>query len=116
MRNKDVLTLLTCVSSAQLFLESYEQLKNTQVYKNNLKNKGNNFVKELEPFVDEIIKQVFNSDEEMAQSIITGIEETIKKMATLRPDEISIIGMLIKGLDDGSVQFLEKPEEENETV
>lgn len=104
------LTMFTSVCSVQLFLESYETLKSTGYYKTEIKNKGNNFVNSIEPLVKEVISNSFQQDEETMQLVIGGIEAIIKKLATLRPDNIAMVGDIIKGIDEGTIKFQETDE------
>lgn len=90
------LTLVTLLCATQVLHESLDDLKETKFYKQSLKLTANRFEEELTKVCDPHIKKIFSTDEQTSNDVMDGIIEVAKELASLTPDSIAHIGMLIK--------------------
>lgn len=87
------LKALNAVISSQLTVEFIEELQGTTMYKQNIKNIGNRFIKTLEP----IFKQydnVYEEDPELCTNVSSELEKIIKKLSRLDIREITMLNQI----------------------
>ncbi|SED11141.1 hypothetical protein SAMN04489761_4309 [Tenacibaculum sp. MAR_2009_124] len=73
---------LKVVMLSALLSEAIDDMKGTNLYKQNIKKAGNNFQKMLEPFVRQV-DGVYESNPELATNLFRETEEFIEKIAKL---------------------------------
>jgi transcriptional regulator of heat shock response len=99
---KQHLTAVMCLASAQVLLECMDELQDTPFYKQSLKQLVKRLEKELLKVLDDDISKMYKIDEEVMRMIQNGIEAISKQMATTDPTRIAMLGQL---LEDGSITF-----------
>jgi hypothetical protein len=102
------MTLLMSLCSSQVVLETMDNLRDTSYYKHDLKKTGNLFTKKLELHVKEELNGAFERNEALVQEVLLSIEDIIKRLATCRVDDIAVVSQVLRGLDDGTINFKEK--------
>lgn len=73
-------TLLLCLTAAQVMQEALDDLKETDFYKHTLKNATVRFQKEIEKTCNDQINNLFNLNEDMMRQLQNGIEQIAKQI------------------------------------
>lgn len=96
------LIAITCLASAQVLLETMDELQDTPFYRQSLKQTVKRLDKEIIDLLDNDISKLYQIDEEVMRAIQNGIEAISKQMASMDPARIAMLGEL---LEDGSITF-----------
>jgi hypothetical protein len=83
-----------------------DDVKHTNFYRQDLKNFCNKFIQKLEPHVNEGLDQMFIANEDG----IDAMKSLIGRISRLKAEDIITLELVLRGLEDGSVQFQEEKE------
>ena len=101
------LEYLKQVILSQLLLECNENLRFTVQYKQQIKNRINSLIKDLESVVFEEYTKVYNTDPEMTTNILNTIEDLVTKLTSSSLDELVMINAVIDRYNENKEWFTE---------
>lgn len=88
------------VLTAQLVLESLEQLSNTNQYRQKLKYHGKEFTKELDKLLNEELEKHYGKNEEVTLNVTKNLEELSAKIPFLDPIQICLLNQYLPDMLD----------------
>lgn len=87
---------ITVMATAQIMHEALDELQDTPFYKGTLKHLSKKLEQQLTLVCDHHIAKLWELDEEIIQSIQSGIDEVCKELATMDPAKIIMLGQFLK--------------------
>lgn len=87
MDKEEAKKAMRCVAFAQAFVDAFDELQGTSLFKQQLKYKGNNFVKEVDKFLDTIYKD--NNSKgivHLVDELQTGVNEIIDNQVIFKDE------------------------------
>lgn len=85
------LTLFRSVCLMQALAENIDELKNTPVYKQSLKNRLNHLEGDLRLYLNTLSALFWEQDEEIMMLISRGIDKVTEALATWHPSQLAVL-------------------------
>lgn len=85
------LTLFRSVCLMQALAENIDELKNTPVYKQSMKNRLNLLETDLRLYLNTLSALFFHEDEEIMMLISRGIDRVTEALATWHPSQLAVL-------------------------
>ena len=85
------LTLFRSVCLMQALAENIDELKNTPVYKQSMKNRLNLLETDLRLYLNTLSALFFHEDEEIMMLISRGIDKVTEALATWHPSQLAVL-------------------------
>lgn len=85
------LTLFRSVCLMQALAENIDELKNTPVYKQSLKNRLNHLEDDLRLYLNTLSALFWDQDEEIMMRISRGIDKVTEALATWHPSQLAVL-------------------------
>lgn len=85
------LTLFRSVCLMQALAENIDELKNTPVYKQSLKNRLNHLEGDLRLYLNTLSALFWEQDEEIMMRISRGIDKVTEALATWHPSQLAVL-------------------------
>jgi len=85
------LTLFRSVCLMQALAENIDELKNTPVYKQSMKNRLNLLETDLRLYLNTLSALFFHQDEEIMMLISRGIDKVTEALATWHPSQLAVL-------------------------
>ena len=85
------LTLFRSVCLMQALAENIDELKNTPVYKQSMKNRLNLLETDLRLYLNTLSTLFFHEDEEIMMLISRGIDKVTEALATWHPSQLAVL-------------------------
>jgi hypothetical protein len=92
---------------SQLFLETIDQLKNTQQYRQDIKNQTNRLEKMLENYSIREFDVIYKTNPEMTTNIMNKIESLVDKISTSSIEDLVMINAVIEKYNENKEWFRE---------
>lgn len=90
-----MMNILKVVVLGQLMLEAMDDVKDTKMYSQGIKQQGNRFIKMLEAHIPSRYDHVYNVDKEMVTNILNKISVITDELSTMDVVELMMIEALI---------------------
>lgn len=100
------MVFLKSMMISQLLLETLDQLKNTQQYRQDIKNQTNRLEKMLEQYAIREFDIIYKTDPEMTTNIMNKIESLVNKISTSPIDELVMINAVIDKYTENKDWFI----------
>ena len=85
------LTLFRSVCLMQALAENIDELKNTPIYKQSMKNRLNLLETDLRLYLNTLSALFFHEDEEIMMLISRGIDRVTEALATWHPSQLAVL-------------------------
>lgn len=102
------LLYLNMLLACSFILNLHDDLEKSPFYRQKLKSVGNNFKDLIEKVVSEDLGKVWHDDEMIVLNLLRHQEELIKKITSMRPEELIIIDQLIDAYRKNPKEFCER--------
>lgn len=108
MTNKQLFTYTNTVICAELLSNYLEELKETPVYRQQIKHLSSNLSNELEKMLKTELPKIFQVDEMFTLNIMREYKELVENITSASADDLIVIGQLIKEYKRDNNKFLDK--------
>jgi len=100
---------LIALATSQILVETLDDLKGTNFYRQQRANQMNNTVKVLERFCDEHYDKTWKAEPELMQETEVSIEEILKQIVNAEPQRLITISKMLK---KGAIVFVDNEHED----
>jgi len=94
------LTLFRSVCLMQALAENIDELKNTPVYKQSMKNRLNLLETDLRLYLNTLSALFFHEDEEIMMLISRGIDKVTEALATWHPSQLAVLENALNQIEE----------------
>lgn len=101
------LTLFRSVCLMQALAENIDELKNTPVYKQSLKNRLNHLEGDLRLYLNTLSALFWDQDEEIMMLISRGIDKVTEALATWHPSQLAVLEDALNQIEEQFKQTIE---------
>lgn len=101
------LTLFRSVCLMQALAENIDELKNTPVYKQSLKNRLNHLEGDLRLYLNTLSALFWEQDEEIMMLISRGIDKVTEALATWHPSQLAVLEDALNQIEEQFKQTIE---------
>lgn len=108
MQEKQLFTYTNTIICAELLTNYLDELKDTPLYRQRLKNISNSFVGELELLLSKELPRIYNVDEMFVVNLMREYKDLVENLTSLGGDDLIIIGQMIKEYKQDRDKFLNK--------
>ena len=108
MTEKQLFTYTNTVICAELLSNYLEELKETPVYRQQIKHLSGNLSTELEKMLKTELPKIFQVDEMFTVNLMREYKDLVENLTTASADDLIVIGQLIKEYKKDSSKFLDK--------
>ena len=100
-------TLFRSVCLMQALAENIDELKNTPVYKQSLKNRLNHLEGDLRLYLNTLSALFWDQDEEIMMLISRGIDKVTEALATWHPSQLAVLEDALNQIEEQFKQTIE---------
>ena len=108
MTEKQLFTYTNTVICAELLSNYLEDLKETPVYRQQIKNLSSNLSNELEKMLKTELPKIFQVDEMFTVNVMREYKDVVENLTSASADDLIVIGQLIKAYKSDKDAFLDK--------
>jgi len=108
LTEKDLFIYANVVICGELMCNYMEELKDTQVYRQALKNKCNGAQDEIERMLNKELPKMYQADEQFLTNIMNNFKSLVEDVTSCGPDDLLIISQLISAYKKDRDAFLNK--------
>lgn len=105
---KDLFIYANVVICAELMSNYIEELKDTSLYKQSLKNSCNTSQVEIERMLKTELPRMYEADELFLTNIMNNFKSLVEDVTSCGPDDLLVISQLIKDYKKDRDKFLDK--------
>jgi hypothetical protein len=108
LTEKDLFIYANVVICGELMCNYMEELKDTKVYRQSLKNSCNNAQNEIELMLNKELPKMYQVDELFLTNIMNNFKSLVEDVTSCGPDDLLIISQLIQSYKKDKDKFLDK--------
>ena len=108
LTEKDLFIYANVVICGELMCNYMEELKDTQVYRQSLKNSCNNAQNEIELMLKKELPKMYQVDELFLTNIMNNFKSLVEDVTSCGPDDLLVISQLIQSYKKDKDKFLDK--------
>jgi hypothetical protein len=108
MTEKQLFTYTNTVICSELLSNYLEDLKNTPVYRQQIKHLSGNLSAELEKMLKTELPKIFDVEEEFTVNLMRDYKDLVENMTSASADDLIVISQLIKAYKGDRDKFLDK--------
>jgi len=108
LTEKDLFIYANVVICGELMCNYMEELRDTQVYRQALKNKCNAAQDEIEIMLNKELPKMYQADEQFLTNIMNNFKSLVEDVTSCGPDDLLIISQLISAYKKDKDAFLNK--------
>lgn len=108
MTSKQLFTYTNTVICTELLSNYLEELKNTPVYRQQIKHLSGNLSNEIEKMLKTELPKVFEVDEMFTVNLMREYKDLVENITSASADDLIVIGQLIKEYKKDNNKFLDK--------
>lgn len=110
MTEKENFIYLNTVFCCELLSDYMTQLKNTPVYKSNIKVTSNQLSNQINQILHKDLPKVFQMDETMTINIMNQFKGLVNEVAKLNPEDMVVINQIVQAYKDNREYWLTQHE------
>lgn len=108
MTEKQLFTYTNAVICSELLSSYLEELKNTPVYRQQIKHLSTNLSAELEKMLKIELPKIFDVDEMFTLNLMRNYKDLVELITSLQGDDLMVLSQLIKEYNRDRDKFLDK--------
>lgn len=108
LTEKDLFTYANVVICGELMSNYIQELKDTPVYRQALKNTCNNAQIEIEKMLDKELPKMYQADELFLTNLMRDFKNLVEQVTSCGPDDLLVISQLIREYKSDKDKFLDK--------
>lgn len=108
MTEKQLFTYTNTVICTELLSNYLDDLKNTPVYRQQIKHLSGNLSTELEKMLKTELPKIFDVDEMFTVNLMREYKDVVENITSASADDLIVIGQLIKEYNKDKDKFLDK--------
>ena len=108
MTDKQLLTYTNTVICSELLSNYLEDLKETPVYRQQIKHLSGNLSNELEKMLKIELPEIFDVNEEFTVNLMKDYKDLVENLTSASADDLIVISQLIKTYKADRDKFLDK--------
>lgn len=108
MTEKQLFTYTNTVICAELLSNYLDDLKDTPLYRQQIKNLSSNLSAELEKMLKTELPKIFHVDEMFTLNLMREYKDVVENLTSASADDLIVIGQLIKEYKKDNNKFLDK--------
>jgi len=105
---KDLFIYTNVVICGELMRNYIDELKDTHVYRQALKNTCNNAQVEIEKMLDKELPKMYQADELFLNNLMRDFKSLVEQITSCGPDDLLVISQLIRDYKNDRDKFLDK--------
>jgi hypothetical protein len=104
------ITFLNIIMMSETLMEALEAIKETHLYRHELKSKVNLLMPELEKIIEKDLAKVWGVDDNAMYHLMCQQKELIHRISTVRPETWNMLNELLDMYEKGPDEFLKRNE------
>jgi hypothetical protein len=108
MNEKELIIYTNTIIGSELLVNYLEELKETPIYRQRLKNISNSLIEELEQLLIREFPKIYNLDEEFIVNLMREYKDLLENITVCGGNDLIVIGQLIKEYKLDRDKFLNK--------
>lgn len=97
LQERKLVALLNTLITSYLMIECLDELRDTGIYRREVKKKGNLFEEEIKKIANKDLDELWvESGDNDIMDFIEGVKHFIRQFATVRPEHMTAIGLLVE--------------------
>lgn len=108
MKETELFTYTNLIICAELMVNYQDELKNTPVYKQQIKNYSKNLQEELEKMLKVELPKLYSVDEQFLVNIMREYKDLVENLTSTGADDLIAISQIIKEYKKDKDTFLDK--------
>lgn len=108
LTDKDLFVYANVVICGELMRNYMEELKDTSVYRQALKNSCNGAQVEIEKMLDKELPKMYEADEQFLTNLMNDFKALVEQITSSGPDDLIVISQIIRSYKEDRDKFLDK--------
>lgn len=108
LTEKDLFIYSNVVICGELMNNYIDELKDTRLYKQGLKNSCNNAQKDIEVMLKSELPRMYEADEMFLNNLMRDFKRLVENITMCGPDDLLVISQIINKYKEDKEAFLEK--------